>query len=194
MRFFTLSMTARLPDYNEVQALLMNHKIPVTAAELQGMLMGLYAAGLSPESPDWLTQMYQLITQSNSEQTVLEPVLSALRKHLNETLENHEQGLQLLQPDDDEFIVDRAEALVYWTQGFLLGFQTLSSVRSLTDNTASEAYDDIQQIALLDLDSISEQETDEKDLYALQEHIKISAMIIHQSQLAGNDQAQQTLH
>lgn len=187
-------MAAKLPEYNAVQALLMNNKIPVTAAELQGILIGLYAAGISNKSSEWLTQMYQLITQSAEQQAVLTETLHSIQQHLNEALENQELGLDLFLPDDDEFIVDRAEAMVYWTQGFLLGFQTLSSAKELTDETAAEAFDDIQQIALLDLDSISEQETDEKDLYALQEHIKISAMIIHQTGMAKPKGSQPTLH
>ena len=188
-------MTTELPNYNEVQALLMNHKIPVTAAELQGILMGLYAAGFATDNPAWLQQMYELVSQSADEQIVLKDTLQSIQQNLCHTLDSHEIGLQLLQPEDDEFIVDRAEAMIYWTQGFLLGFQAISSKRALTDDTAQEAYDDIEQIALLDLDSISEQETDEKDLYALQEHIKISAMIIHQSQQAASDNTTpQTLH
>ena len=188
-------MTNKLPNYNEVQALLMNHKIPVTAEELQGIMMGLYAAGLGLDNSSWLQQMYALVSNSAAEQEVLEDTLRTIQQNLNHAIDTHETSLQLLQPDDDEFIVDRAEALVYWTQGFLLGFQAISSVRALVDETAKEAYDDIEQISQLDLESISEQETDEKDLYALQEHIKISAMIIYQSQASGTEaQSQQTLH
>ena len=174
--------------------MLMNHKIPVTAEELQGILMGLYAGGLDTDNPTWLQQMYGLVSESPSEQELIKATLQTIQKNLSHALDTHETNLQLLQPGDDEFIVDRAEALVYWTQGFLLGFQAISSVQALTDKTAKEAYDDIEQIALLDLESISEQETDEKDLYALQEHIKISAMIIHQSQAANTPTDTQTLH
>lgn len=174
--------------------MLMNHKIPVTAEELQGILMGVFSAGLSTDNPTWLEQMYSLVSQSPSEQEVLKETLQSIQQNLSHALETHETSLQLFLPGDDDFIVDRAEALVYWTQGFLLGFQAISSVRTLTDDTAKEAYDDIEQISQLDLESISEQETDEKDLYALQEHIKISAMIIFQSQAARDETKPQTLH
>ena len=187
-------MACELPEYNAVQALLMNHKIPVTVAELQGMLLGLYAAGMATEDPEWLQQMYALTSQSAAQQQILHEPLNMIHDHLIQALENHEIGLQLLLPDDDEFIVDRAEAMIYWAQGFLLGFQAKQATNSISDDTATEAFDDIQQIALLDLDSISEQETDEKDLYALQEHLKVSAMIIHQTQSSEQNTTPHTLH
>jgi uncharacterized protein YgfB (UPF0149 family) len=45
-----------------------------------------------------------------------------------------------------------------------------------------EAFEDIKAISQLDLDSIAETEDDEKALFSLQEHLKVSALLVFHAQ------------
>ena len=159
--------------------------VPITAAEIQGILTGLYAAGMPLTQPDWQQQLFHFISDEPAVLSAISEDVDTLQKQLKSELIEGQGDLTLLMPDDEEFIVDRAEALVYWCQGFVLGFQSCSDKgtngKPLEDENSQEALEDIMAITQMDLDSISESEEDEKALFSLQEHTKISALLVFQT-------------
>ena len=186
-------MTQNRLDYNALMALLMRHKLSITAAELQGMAMGLYAAGLPLDAKDWKQQLFAFISNEPAQLAALDEQLTELQKQLVAALAGEQDAFELLLPTDDEFIIERAEALTYWCQGFNLGFQSLSSPRAIVEENAKEAFEDLDAISHLDLDSISEELDDEKDLFSLIEHVKVSSLLIFYTQ-AAQVKPTETLH
>lgn len=182
------------PEYEALDNQLMNLQAAITPAELQGILIGFYAAGMPLTQSEWQRQVLQLVSDDDQLQDALNEPLVAIQQRLKTELIEAQGSLTMMIHNDDAFIVDRAESLVYWCQGFILGFESLSGEKSLTDEEAKEAYADIKEITQLDLDSIKDNSEDEKQLYAIQEHIKISALLIYHCQHSDEDSAPQSIH
>lgn len=172
--------------YEQLQDKLMQLELPITAAELQGILVGLYAAGMPLNQVDWLEQLYQYISDDPATQSAISGQVKAMQQQLKQELMEAQGTLTQLMPEDDAFIIDRAEALVYWCQGFLLGYESLTANPTFDDENTREAYDDLKTLTQLDLDSIKETEEDEKALYSLQEHSRVSALLVFHSQASAN--------
>jgi len=183
-----------LPNYEAFENQLMNQQVPITPAELQGILMGFYAAGMPLTQSNWLQQILQLVTNDDALESLLKEPLSGIQQQLKHELIDAQGTLTMLIHNDDAFIVDRAESLVYWSQGFILGFESLSGEKHLLDEEAKEAYSDIKEITQLDLDSIQDNAEDEKLLYSIQDHIKISALLVYHSLTYSEDSPTESIH
>jgi uncharacterized protein YgfB (UPF0149 family) len=183
-----------LPNYEAFENQLMNQQVPITPAELQGILMGFYAAGMPLTQSNWLQQVLQLVTNDDALELLLKEPLSGIQQQLKHELIDAQGSLTMLIHNDDAFIVDRAESLVYWSQGFILGFESLSGEKHLRDEEAKEAYSDIKEITQLDLDSIQDNAEDEKLLYSIQDHIKISALLVYHSLTYSEDSPTESIH
>ncbi len=182
------------PEYEALENQLMNLQAAITPAELQGILVGFYAAGMPLTQAQWSRQLLQLVSDDDNLHNVLSEPLVQIQQRLKSELIDAQGSLTLLVHNDDAFIVDRAESLVYWCQGFILGFESLAGEKSLNDESAQEAYADLKEITQLDLDSIKESSDDDKQLYAIQDHMKISALLIYHSQHYDEDNASQSIH
>ena len=183
-----------LPNYEAFENQLMNQQVPITPAELQGILMGFYAAGMPLTQSNWLQQILQLVTNDDALESLLKEPLSGIQQQLKHELIDAQGSLTMLIHNDDAFIVDRAESLVYWSQGFILGFESLSGEKHLRDEEAKEAYSDIKENTQLDLDSIQDNAEDEKLLYSIQDHIKISALLVYHSLTYSEDSPTESIH
>ena len=181
-------------SYDELQQLLDNNQYLITVAELQGLLMGFYAAGLRLDDLSWRKQLLKQLSVSEPIAPVMEHELQRLNATLCEMITSHIFGLELLLPDDESSIIVRAEALGYWCQGFLLGYMQVTENKDEVDEDVADALNDLEEISNIDLDTIGSSEADEKSLFEISEHIKVAAQIIHsvngQNPAAGDE----TLH
>ena len=167
------------PLYGEIQNLLDNNRYLITAAELQGLLMGFYSAGLDLDEQSWRKPLLKQLTQSEPVPALLDQQLVRINNELREMITGSIIGMELLLPEDDCPAEERGEALGYWCQGFLLGYMQLSENKDEDDEDVADALDDLEEISNIDLDSIGDSEEDEKMLFEITEHIKVAAQIVH---------------
>lgn len=165
--------------YGELQNLLDNNQYLITVAELQGLLMGFYSAGLDIDDHSWRKPLLKQLSKSGPIPSVLEMKLQQINNALQEMITSQIFGLELLLPGDEDSTVARGEALGYWCQGFLLGYMQLTDHVEETDEDIADALEDLEEISNIDLDSIGDSEEDEKLLFAITEHIKVAAQMIH---------------
>lgn len=185
---------SELITYNELQTLLDKNQYLITVAELQGLLMGFYSAGLRLDEQSWRKLLLKQLSVAEPIPPAIENELVQINQTLCEMITGHILGLELLLPDDDSSTVERGEALGYWCQGFLLGYMQVTENKDEVDEDVADALADLEEISNIDLDSIGSTEADEKSLFEITEHIKVSAQIIHSvngQSLAG---AGETLH
>lgn len=141
-------------------------------SELHGLLSGLLAGGLRPGVEAWQRQVASLLGDE-----LLDEVSSQLLAYVyGVTLLQLERGdfsFQLMLPDDDESMEQRAESLGTWCHGFLSGFG-----EAIADKKLSK---DIQD-ALYELSEIAQiQESDENDeaerfFIEVSEHVRMALM------------------
>ena len=165
--------------YDQLQKLLDDNQYLITVAELQGLLMGFYSAGLELDGLSWKQQLLKQLSVSGPMPEVIEKELTALNGALCEMLTREIFGIELLIPEDDSSTVARGEALGYWCQGFLLGYLQVTENKEEADEDVADALLDIEEISNIDLDSVGSTEEDEKSLFEITEHIKVAAQLIH---------------
>ena len=186
--------TSNFLSYDELQKLLDNNQYLITVAELQGLLMGFYSAGLIIDDNCWRKLLLKQLSVSEPIPQVIECELVAINASLCEMISSNLLNLELLLPDDDSSIVARGEALGYWCQGFVLGYFQLIENKDEADDDVVEAIDDLEEISNIDLDSITESEADDKLLFQISEHIKVAAQLIHSTNGQKPTIVNETLH
>ncbi len=166
-------------SYDEVQQLFDDQHLLITIAEIQGLLMGFYAAGLELDDSSWKPQLLRQLSQKDVLVDVVDAELTAINSELYEMICQQLFALQLLLPDESQSTVERGESLGYWCQGFLLGYLQVSDNNEETDEDVIDALDDLEEISNIDLDTIGNTEEDEKLLFEITEHIRVAAQLIH---------------
>jgi uncharacterized protein YgfB (UPF0149 family) len=145
-------------------------------AELHGVLCGIQCRG---PAPDWKLQVrtfMDLLDENHG--AAVDAALEAQYDLISGALLDGQYGLQLLLPEVELPLVDRAGALALWCQGFLLGFgEGGAELLERLDGDTREAVADLAQIAQLD-DSCGESEECEQDLLELVEYVRMTLFSI----------------
>ncbi|MBU0499757.1 MAG: UPF0149 family protein [Gammaproteobacteria bacterium] len=151
--------------------------VGVGPAEAQGLLCGLLCAGTDDALALWLQEL-------NPEQTGMDdPCRNALNRLFQETLEAFEGpgvGFELLLPDEDQPLKQRASALIDWCQGFLYGLGLTKAPLDGLSQETQEGLKDITEVTKLDLDALSDSEEEEIDLTEITEFIWVAAMLVRE--------------
>lgn len=169
-----------IPEYYEISDMLIaEDSLTTNAAEIHGLLCGFLAAGARFEAEAWLKQAAELmdITEYRHESSKL--ALQDMYDGVLSLLDNADFGFQLLLPDDDLAIAQRAEALGTWCQSFLTGFGLQGGHTNKSLNAElRETLSDLEQIAQIELEP-EDNEDSESDLMELQEYVRMAAMMLY---------------
>lgn len=168
-----------IPEYYELtDVLTAEDSMTSSAAEVHGLLCGYLSAGARFGHEAWLKLAGELIDVAEFRHESSKLALTDLYDGVVVQLENADFGFQLLLPDDDLTLAERAEALGSWCQGYLTGFGLHGghTNESLTDEL-KEALSDMEQIAQIEL-APEEDEENESDLMELQEYVRMASMMI----------------
>ena len=168
-----------LLTYGELQIALDNAECLITAAELQGLLVGFYAGGLSVDAESWQKQLIPLLVLSDDKVANIDAELKRLNRDLVSMLTAQIFGLEMMLPEEDASLMAQAEALGLWCQGFTQGFLTQRPKPEIKDEDALDALGDVEAVAQIDLDSIEDTPEDEKALFEIIEHIKVATQMLH---------------
>jgi len=145
-------------------------------AELHGLLCGIQCRG---SAPDWKQQVrsFMDLLDENHGDTV-DAALDAQYELISGALMDGQYGLQLLLPEEELPLSDRAAALALWCQGFLQSFgEGGPELLARLDEDTREAVGDLAQIARLD-DACGDSEESEQDLLELVEYVRMTLFSI----------------
>lgn len=161
-----------LPSYAEVAQTVQRLQLGIDASELHGALCGFVCAG-GPASPrDWLRQL-ALDPPDAEAANALAPLFEASCAQLVDP----QMGLQLLLPDGDAALGERADALIAWARGFLGGFGLVGGEAPALSEEASEALQDLSSIAGAQL-SYDDPDSDEESLMEISEFVRVAALLL----------------
>ncbi len=165
-----------LPYYSEVAAELTRLQLGIDAGELHGALCGFISGGGRPQSNDWLQRLALEggVDGAPAADSALEQLFAASRAQLDDD----ELGFDLLLPDDERPLAERADALLAWCRGFLGGFGLASGEHPPLSPDAAEALDDLGRIAGSAL-SYEDPDADEESLAEVAEFVRVAALLLH---------------
>lgn len=163
-------------SFEQVANELLVNKITSDPSELHGIICGMIAGGMNLDNQDWINSLADFINSGEKFADDLETLIFQVYEISCEQLLDGEFSFMLLLPDDMAPITERAQSLISWVQGFLLGFGVQQQAQHSISDEIKEALADFSEIAKMESD-MSESEESEQALFEVEEYVRISAML-----------------
>lgn len=166
--------------YDALEALLARAEATTDAAETHGLICGLLCAAGRLDEDMWLAHIYDEPPDANNiAAQQANRTLLQLAEVTRDALFSPDLDLQLLLPDDEVPLPDRAEALAAWCDGFLsglgLGGVTEESLRS---DEVKEIMRDLADISRVGFDADEPDEEDEMAYMEIVEYLRMGTLLI----------------
>lgn len=170
-----------IPSYQDVKTALATARNLVTPAELHGILCGLICAGLNKLDADSVPETLLLELPEDTDTSTINTTLNCLFNSTQEQIKHFELGFQLLLPDDDMPLDERAYEFGKWCEGFIAGFSLSDVPHSYRDQ---EEVDDIlfklNEAAKIQFQSLNFTEEDEHVFMEVTEFVRLAVFAIYQ--------------
>jgi uncharacterized protein len=163
------------PTYSTFQKMLDDKLHP---SQVHGLICGVLCVNTS--SIAW----EGLLSTGKKLQAKVRALLKELHQMSKQQLEEFLFEFELLLPEDENLLPQRAEALKLWCQGFLTGLKLMQiPLEKRPPSDVTEAINDLIEIARMNDEVIASTETAEEDEanYAeLVEYVRIAVILIYQ--------------
>ena len=163
-------------DFSTVQAILTSENVKVHAAEVHGVLTGLISAGYLFEDTDYLIVLNDMLNNGDGFPSPVKQMLKVVFADIWQNIIDDSYSFQMMLPDDDDSILERANGLGHWVQGFNLGFGLQQKNTSTLTEEVQEVLTDFVEIANLS-NEMEEDEDTEQAYYEITEYVRISALL-----------------
>jgi uncharacterized protein YgfB (UPF0149 family) len=173
--------------FDEISRVLEGHHSSVPAAEAHGCLCGALCTTAHYPLERWLEEVVPeedgLPDAAGSSLQGSDADSPAVRLLFSDTLEalrGDQMDFELLLPDDDRPLEQRATALSQWCQGFLYGFGTGAPVKAgqLPPNV-DEVLRDLTHIGRATVDTGEQGEAEEEAYTQIVEYVRVGVQLIH---------------
>ena len=149
----------------------------VAAAESHGCLCGALCTTQQYPIESWLDE---LVPEPQDEPDSEREPLRLLFADTMRALRGDEMEFQLLLPDDDDPLVERASALSQWCQGFLYGFGTGQPMaREELTSEVEEVLRDLTHISQASVETGADAEEEEQAYAEIVEYVRAGVQLIH---------------
>lgn len=185
----------RLGNYDDLQLIFDEHDADMNVSEVHGLASGMFCVQFDADFNRWITAIFDTEEQLKALTNDDKQSLVGLFQGTLELLQADEFIFDLLLPDDDERIGERAVALSEWCQGFLYGvaYMGVGDDKDWSEDCRG-VLRDLMEISRLDADNSDD--SDEQAFMELQEYVRMGVHILMQ-ELQPNDEAtdgQPTVH
>ena len=173
-------MTTTTDRYQHLEASLARARSELDAAEAQGLFCGLLCASGRVNETQWLGEIFEEGVDTDSAAVeACRKDLNSMAESLSTALYSGDMDLELMLPDDEAPLGDRAEALGSWRHGFLFGLG-LGGVRQeeIRSSEVRELLQDMGEIARLNLGGEEGSEEDEAALTEIVEYLRVGVLYI----------------
>jgi hypothetical protein len=170
-----------------------------SAAELHGLIAGMLSAGIPADAGQILPVLHDFLNDGQAVNQELKGFIEELITETAQQLADEEYGFHLMLPADDEGLTERLDALVEWSQAFLVGFAIQQTDLSLVSADVREAVEQLTEVTRIDIhtaDDTSDAENEEAYFLVL-EHVRLLALTCFNEvgqKFTITEVASQTLH
>ena len=165
---------AELPSIVDIAEASRRSGLAVDPPELHGALCG-WLSGGGENTANWPAKV---LADDNLPAPEPDSSLDALRKASASQLDDRGFGFELLLPEVEDSLDDRAAALFDWCRGFLGGFGLAAGARPPLSEEAEEALHDLARLAQAAPES-SDDDEDEHALAEIEEFVRVAVLLLH---------------
>lgn len=166
-----------LPNFEKISQALEDADLFTNASETHGVLAGFVCGGIALDDKSWQPLFNDVVNEGMALPKVIKSLISDLYADVVKQCSDDGLGFNLLLPDDEKPLDERAEAMAQWSQGFLVGFGMVQQNLNQAPEDAQEVIRDIRDISQLSLDFEQEDEDSEIAFTEIVEYLRISAMV-----------------
>ncbi|MDP1604926.1 MAG: UPF0149 family protein [Legionella sp.] len=150
--------------------------LPISCSELHGVMCGYLCAGAFHEGEIYLRALMVKFEKNATTRVAAKALFDVyeISKHQISTMDF---GFQLLLPEDQAPLMERAEAFSEWCEGFTQGI-TLAGIdyEELEEEDSQEALEHLFEFAQLDYEGLDIEEEDEKALMEVNEYARMAVL------------------
>lgn len=172
-------MSSHLSEHQALDDLLNRIGSAVCAAEAHGLLCGLLCAAREAVHELWMAQLV-------GEGDLVDEDAERFRALVDETvrqLEDPDFGFNLVLPDDDVPLEERATALGEWCHGFIVGYG-LGQPEESGSEQVREVLEDLTEISQVSVQPEDCQTEEDEDSYAeLVEYVRVAVLLVNEQLL-----------
>jgi uncharacterized protein YgfB (UPF0149 family) len=168
-----MNQLSALPTYVDVTQALQTMESDLSGAEAHGLLCGIICATAGKMDTSW----EKLMGSSEDQQSI--QLIKQLHAISFQHMTTFSFDFMLLLPDDEVDINERTEALSFWCQGFLTGLQQ-TTLPANAPAEATEALEDITEIAQVNYGDIAATDEDENAYVELIEYVRLAVLLLYQ--------------
>lgn len=149
-----------------------------SAAELHGLIAGMLSAGIPADAGQILPVLYDFLNDGQAVNQELKGFIDELIQETARQLADEEYGFHLMLPADDDDLTDRLDAMVEWSQAFLVGFAIQQTDLSLVSADVRDAVEQLTEITRIDIHTHGDSSDSENEeaYYLVLEHIRLMVL------------------
>lgn len=167
-----------LPEYDHFIQSIDVLALEISGSELHGMMCGFLCAGEDNQGEAYMRALLNNRKDEESRAAILSmfAVYSVSQQQIN----NFDFQFEMMLPDDNTSLTERAQAFSEWCEGFTQGL-IIAGVDGdqFYDEEAQEALEHLTQFADLDIEAIDVDEEDEKALLEVSEYARMAVIRLH---------------
>jgi yecA family protein len=153
--------------------------LPISGSELHGIMCAYLCAGETSKGDTYLRALikHQAVEGLRAAASALFELYAVSQQQIT----HFDFEFQLLLPDDDQSLVERAKAFSEWCEGFTQGL-TLVGVGfdELEEEEAQEALQHLTEFAQLDHEALHVEEDDEHSFMEISEYARLAVLRIYE--------------
>lgn len=155
-------------------------RLTLGVAEIHAVLCGLLAAQAEDAKGLWLEELLdEPLDEDNLLLRKSAQALELIYQTTSSALTGLGEDFIPLLPDDEAPFVERAQALVDWSSGFIYGLGLGEADISALSEEVRECLQTISEFTRLEVEEIEETEEANEDLEALFEFLWVSSLLVH---------------
>lgn len=172
-----------LPEYDQFLESLVGLPLSISASGLHGMMCGFLCAGADRQGEAYLRAL--LNNKKDEASRLAELAMFSVYSISQQQIANFDFEFALLLPNDEQALVERAQAFSEWCEGFTQGLNMAGvDADQFYDEEAQEALQHITEFAELDCDTLDVDEEDEKALLEVSEYARMAVLRLHSDLIA----------
>lgn len=158
--------------FDDLEALLDEQPLAVSAAELHGVISGIICGGVNLDGRSYRPSLLSLVNEGLNLTGALADFVDALYRDTADSLVGGQFEFLLLLPDEEESLSERLLALVGWVNGYLSGFGVVCKQFQQAPEELREMISDLAEIARASADG----DATDADFEEVAEYVRIVAL------------------
>lgn len=152
--------------------------VMASTCEVHGLIAGLLSAGVKADAEQLLPVLHDFLNDGQALPTSLKEHVCSLIAFTSAELAQADFSFSLLLPSDDESLPERLEAMIEWTQAFLVGFAVQQTDLSLLSADVREAIEQLTEVTRIDIHTQDDgsSEENEEAYFLVLEHIRMMVL------------------